>query len=122
MKGDLLSNINDKPDIIVANLPYIPTSRIPYLDSSVKDFEPKIALDGGPNGFDLYRKLFRQISTHVIPAKAGTHKNKLKLIVCEIDYTQGELAAREALKYFPKAKVEVKLDLFKKQRILVITH
>ncbi len=104
---------NDKDMVIVTNLPYIPSARIPYLDSSVKDFEPLVALDGGVDGFDLYRKLFAQIK------EKGWEP---KLIVGEIDYTHGQLAVDEAYKYFPKAQVEVKTDLFKKQRILKITQ
>ncbi len=108
-----------KVDIIVTNLPYIPTERIDYLDTSVKDFEPKVALDGGEDGFELYRNLFAQIK------QKGWHP---KLIVCEIDYTHAEIAIREAQKlvvsevepFFPEAEVEVKLDLAKKQRILLI--
>lgn len=112
LKSDLLSNIKSPPDIIVTNLPYIPSGRIPYLDPSVSDFEPLIALDGGEDGFELYRKLFKQIKEkNLIP----------KLIVGEIDYTHGELAVNEALKYFPEAQVEVKTDLAQKQRILKIT-
>ncbi len=111
--------------IIVTNLPYIPSARIPYLDSSVKDFEPIIALDGGPDGFRLYRKLFQQVSQHRmsnpgLKSNAQTGIGKLKLIVCEIDYTHGELAVNEALKYFPDAQVEIKTDLAHKQRILII--
>lgn len=113
IESDLLSKIKTEPDIIVTNLPYIPSERISYLDSSVKDFEPLIALDGGPDGFDLYRKLFQQICRL---------KWKPKLIIGEIDYTHGELALHEAQKYFPKTQVEVKTDLFKKQRILKITQ
>lgn len=97
--------------IIVTNLPYIPSARIPYLDSSVKDFEPSVALDGGEDGFKLYRKLFKQINDRKI---------KFKLLIGEIDYTHGELAVIEALKFFPNAKVEVKTDLARKQRILII--
>lgn len=108
-------NSNDKNyqdiDIIVTNLPYIPTQRIPYLDPSVKDFEPHIALDGGVDGFELYRKLFTQIK------KKGL---KPKLILGEIDYTHGELAQTEAQKYFPEAFIEIKTDLAHKQRILII--
>lgn len=102
--------------IIVTNLPYIPSARIPYLDPSVTDFEPLIALDGGDDGFNLYRKLFQQIKD------LRLHQRGVKLIVGEIDYTHGELAAVEALKYFPKAQVEVKTDLAKKQRILKINY
>lgn len=104
-------NKTSKPDIIITNLPYIPSTRIPYLDSSVKDFEPHVALDGGEDGFELYRKLFQQIQEK---------SWKPKLIIGEIDYTHGELAANEAQKFFPKAKVEIKTDLTHKQRILTI--
>ncbi len=120
LKGNLLSSFGKQkmrsfkmlpPDIIVTNLPYIPFYRIPYLDSSVKDFEPHIALDGGSDGFELYRKLFQQVSQL---------KYKPKLIIGEIDYTHGELAVNEANKFFPNAQVEVKFDLAHKQRILII--
>ncbi|MCL4365819.1 peptide chain release factor N(5)-glutamine methyltransferase [Patescibacteria group bacterium] len=115
IQSNLLSNCNLSPItctlIIVTNLPYIPKARIPYLDSSVKDFEPHVALDGGEDGFELYRELFKQIQDK------GW---KPKLIIGEIDYTHGELAANEGQKYFPKARVEVKKDLAYKQRILTI--
>ena len=42
-------------DMIVCNPPYIPTSEIIGLDSSVRDYEPLSALDGGPDGLDFYR-------------------------------------------------------------------
>src|SRR3989344_2159645 len=117
-----LSVVRSHTKIVVTNLPYIPTQRIPYLDPLVKDFEPHIALDGGNDGFKLYRKLFRQISSlqtgFVIES---THRVwQPKLIVCEIDYTQGELSAVEAQKYFPDAQIEVKTDLAHKQRILLV--
>lgn len=121
IKSNLLTDIdcthigrssNMQSLIIVTNLPYIPTARIPYLDSSVKDFEPHIALDGGEDGFDLYRKLFAQIKEKNLTPK---------LIIGEIDYTHGELAVNEALKYFSNAQAEVETDLAHKQRILKIT-
>lgn len=109
--SNLLANITQIPDVIVTNLPYIPTERINYLDSSVKDFEPHIALDGGKDGFELYRKLFAEI----------IKKNwKPKLIIGEIDYTHGELAANIAQRFFHEAEVEVKKDFAHKQRILTV--
>ena len=44
---------------IVCNPPYIPTGDIPGLDASVRDYEPHIALDGGPDGLDFYRAIIK---------------------------------------------------------------
>ena len=109
-KNSLLRKIGTF-DLIVTNLPYIPSKRIPTLDSSVKDYEPHLALDGGGDGFDLYRKLFKQIKTMSL---------QFKLFVGEIDHTQGDIAYNEAKKYFPDSEVEIKFDLSHKQRILLI--
>lgn len=114
LESNLLDNLPKdlNPDIIVTNLPYIPSQRIPFLDSSVKDFEPLVALDGGEDGFDLYRKLFSQIK------KLGLTP---RLIIGEIDYTHGQLAVDEGLNFFPESEVIVKTDLSYRQRILTIT-
>lgn len=109
--GDPSLITQDDNLIIVTNLPYIPAARIPYLDSSVKDFEPHVALDGGDDGFELYRKLFAQIK------EKGW---KSALIIGEIDYTHKDLACNEAYKYFPEAEIEVKKDLAHLQRVLTI--
>jgi release factor glutamine methyltransferase len=62
VESDLLSNIDDLSfDFCTANLPYIPSSRIKNLDSSVKDFEPILALDGGEDGLDLIKKLVSEL-------------------------------------------------------------
>jgi len=62
IKSDLFSNYPKdlKFDLIAANLPYIPSNRIPKLPESVKDFEPRLALDGGPDGLKLINKLITQ--------------------------------------------------------------
>lgn len=119
IESNLLSGLNSElitPKselIIVTNLPYIPSARIPYLDSSVKNFEPLVALDGGEDGFDLYRKLFQQIVEKNLPTR---------LIIGEIDYTQAEVAIDEVYKYFPQASIEVKKDLRHLQRVLTIKN
>ncbi|MDR1026341.1 MAG: peptide chain release factor N(5)-glutamine methyltransferase, partial [Lactobacillus sp.] len=44
-------------DVIVSNPPYIPSTDIPNLDVEVKDHDPMLALDGGQDGLDSYRKI-----------------------------------------------------------------
>ena len=44
-------------DVIACNPPYIPSGDIDGLDADVKDYEPRMALDGGPDGLDFYRAI-----------------------------------------------------------------
>lgn len=44
-------------DLVVANPPYIPAAEIPTLQPEVRDFDPRLALDGGADGLDFYRRL-----------------------------------------------------------------
>ena len=46
--------------MIVSNPPYIPSRDIQGLDPSVKDYEPRMALDGGDDGLDFYRVIARK--------------------------------------------------------------
>ena len=54
---DLYGDIDDKFDIIVSNPPYIKTSDMDGLDDVVKNYEPHLALDGGADGLDFYRRI-----------------------------------------------------------------
>jgi release factor glutamine methyltransferase len=54
-------------DIVVANLPYIPTREIPQLQPEVRDWEPRIALDGGADGLDLVRVLIADCAKRLHP-------------------------------------------------------
>jgi release factor glutamine methyltransferase len=53
-------------DTIVANLPYIPTGEIPRSPDPVS-YEPVVALDGGDDGLDLYRRLIAQVPVVAAP-------------------------------------------------------
>jgi len=57
IKSDLFSRIRSRYHIIVSNPPYIPTADIEGLDREVKDYEPHLALDGGADGLDYYRRI-----------------------------------------------------------------
>ncbi len=81
--GDLFESIkhNQKFDIIVSNPPYIETETIAGLQKEVRSYEPGIALDGGADGLDFYKK---------ITAKAPEYLNFLGWLAFEIGYNQGE--------------------------------
>ena len=82
-KSDLLDAFSEPFDIILANLPYLrPDQRHPSTRR-----EPEVALFGGPDGFDLHRRLLRQSATMLAPDG---------LWVGEIDPAQAETAIRYA--------------------------
>ena len=61
-QSDLLSGVEEMNyDIIVANLPYIPTETLSNLKSEVVDYEPLIALDGGNDGLLYINRLVNEI-------------------------------------------------------------
>ena len=86
--GDLFAPIatvvDARPfDLIVSNPPYIATDLIPKLDRSVRDYEPRLALDGGPDGLDLHRRIL---------AKAADHLTPTGRVFLEIAFDQGPAA------------------------------
>ncbi|MGN0771310.1 MAG: peptide chain release factor N(5)-glutamine methyltransferase [Christensenellales bacterium] len=65
VESDFWQNIEGKFDVIVANPPYIKTQDIDGLDVNVKDYDPIIALDGGGDGFDCYRKIIPKATDYL---------------------------------------------------------
>jgi len=66
--GDLLSGFrSDALDGVIANLPYIPSGECDALPRNVRDYEPRSALDGGPDGLALIRRLAEQARTVLRP-------------------------------------------------------
>jgi release factor glutamine methyltransferase len=67
-RGDLLSPLHAAAelDLIVANLPYIPTAEIAGLAPEVRS-EPNQALDGGPDGLVIIRRLIAQAAPYLRP-------------------------------------------------------
>lgn len=63
--SDLLENVPGDWDVVVANLPYIPTLDCDQLDRMVVDYEPRVALDGGPDGLDLISRLAQQMASRL---------------------------------------------------------
>ncbi len=55
IKSNMFKSIKQKFDIIISNPPYISSCDCKHLDREVKDYDPKLALDGGKDGLDFYR-------------------------------------------------------------------
>ena len=109
LQSDLLQNCPGRFDLIVANLPYIPSETLKSL--SVSRHEPLLALDGGQDGLDLISRLFAQSIDKLNPGGA---------MLLEIEAGQAEAVTRLAEKYWPNAKNTILFDLAKQPRIIKI--
>ncbi len=89
IQSDLFNKIHGRFNLIVCNPPYIKTSEIATLQREVRDYEPRIALDGGDDGLDFYRRLAKELPRYI--AKNG-------MLMLEV----GEGQAAEVLKLFEK--------------------
>ncbi len=66
LESDLFAALSDeKFDVIVSNPPYISAAELPTLAKEVRDFEPRLALDGGPDGLAIYRRLIAEAPAHL---------------------------------------------------------
>ncbi|MBQ9278787.1 MAG: peptide chain release factor N(5)-glutamine methyltransferase, partial [Lachnospiraceae bacterium] len=81
IKTDLFENIKDRYDIIMSNPPYIRTSDIDDIMEEVREFEPRIALDGDMDGLSFYKRL---------AACAGEYLYKGGILIMEIGFDQYE--------------------------------
>lgn len=90
-KSDLLNSFVEskvKYDVIVSNPPYIESKEIENLMKDVKDYEPRLALDGGEDGLDFYKRIINE-SIKVL--------NIGGLIAFEIGYNQKEQVKKELI-------------------------
>jgi release factor glutamine methyltransferase len=127
IKSDLLNyflnNLTIKPFnnlIIVANLPYLSEKIYNCVSKDIKKYEPKIALLGGYNGLDCYKKLFKQIkiikkSCYVLPASPAGGR-----VTCYVEISPEQKPKLEKIlkKYFPKSRLKFQKDLAKKWRVV----
>ena len=110
LKGDLLEPLPGRVDVIVANLPYIPSARLKGLQPELA-WEPRTALDGGADGMVMLRRLMGQAAGKL--AVDG-------VMLLEIDPGQGESLRRMATRLFPGAATSVEKDLAGLDRIFVV--
>jgi release factor glutamine methyltransferase len=111
-QGHLLEPLPTRPDLVVANLPYVTDQEWTALDVGVKWYEPATALKGGPDGLDLVRQLLNQAKNRLAPDG---------IVYLEIGWRQGPAVERLARETFTSVQVEVKTDYAGHDRLVRIT-
>ena len=96
-------------DLLCANLPYIPSQTL--RDLPIFGREPTLALDGGEDGLDLYRRLLAIAPDRLAPGG---------MILLELEATQGIQALNLAYDKFSDASIQLKQDLANHDRLLEI--
>ncbi len=110
--GDMalpLIDRNIKVDVCVCNPPYIRSNE--DIELSVKDYEPHIALFGGVDGLDLYRRLLDQLPLIL---------NKRAVVAFEIGYDQKDALLDEIYSRYQDVIVKTKKDINHKDRMIFI--
>jgi len=109
--GDLLSPLAEAADVVVANLPYVPSDEWEGLAPEIRCHEPRAALDGGPDGLRLIGGLLDQAPAYVRSPGA---------LILEISHDQGAAVAALTREAFPAAVIAVKKDLAGLDRAVVV--
>ena len=110
LRGDWTSGLGDASfDLVVANPPYIPTADIAGLQPEVATYEPRLALDGGPDGLDAYRLLAPEILRVVKPTGR---------FFVEIGFDQSE-AVEALFKAAGASQVATVKDLANRDRVVM---
>lgn len=108
LQGDLLDALPEPVDLLLSNPPY---TILADIDAGVRQYEPHLALDGGPDGLAVYRRLLVAAPTRLRSGGA---------IVLEIGAEQGAAVGDLAGEHFPAAQIEVYQDLAGLDRVVVV--
>ncbi len=111
LQGDLLRPLPGKVDVVAANLPYIRRDEYQKLMRDVRDYEPQLALEAGPDGLDTIKRLLWQIPDYLDPGG---------VFFLEIGHDQGEPMIELVERLIPGiAYVNVRQDYHGQDRLLV---
>jgi release factor-specific protein-(glutamine-N5) methyltransferase len=111
-EGDLFSalpsELKGTVDVLIANPPYVPSADIVELPAEVAGFEPHLALDGGEDGLDVYRRILAEGREWLRPQTG--------VLAVELDERRVQQAAAEALRWYEDVRVVA--DLTGRDRIV----
>jgi len=96
--------------LIIANPPYIARSQLATLLPEVRDWEPLLALEGGPDGLDFYRRLLHQ---------GPTYLRASGWLVMEIGHGQGQAVLRLAREQSDLSQSQCVSDYAGRERVIV---
>jgi release factor glutamine methyltransferase len=113
IEGDLLEPAPAPVDLIVANLPYVRSGDIEGLQPEVRDYEPRAALDGGPDGLAVIRRLIEATPEYLQPGGS---------ITLEFGDGQADALLSIAGWRFAGAMPQVHLDFTGRPRVLSAVH
>lgn len=109
--GDLFGALDDSMrgsfDVVISNPPYVPSADVPDLPAEVAGFEPHLALDGGADGLDVYRRILDGARAWLRPGG---------LLGVELDERMCRIAASEAQEWYEEVRVVA--DLTGRDRIV----
>jgi release factor glutamine methyltransferase len=111
LHSDLLSALTGPVDLITANLPYVTTGEWQQLVPEIKYHEPRSALDGGPDGLALIRRLLETAEPCLRPSGA---------LLLEIGAGQGVAATSLARENLPLARVQLVKDYAGLDRLVIV--
>lgn len=111
LNQDFAAPIAGKFDLVISNPPYIRTDVIATLDRDVRDFEPRLALDGGPSGLESLRPLAKTLKSTLAPGAVAA---------IEIGYDQAE-AVSQTLQNQGLRVIRIVKDLGGHDRVVVAT-
>ena len=110
-RGDLAAPFaGERFDLVVSNPPYVPSEEIAGLSPEVRDHEPRVALDGGPDGLELYRRLAACVDEVLV---------ERGWLAVEIGFGQSD-AVRRIFSQGGSTAVEVERDLAGIERVVVV--
>ena len=109
IQGDWAQPLSSHVDVVLSNPPYVTTGELAATAPDVRDFEPRLALDGGPDGLGAYRSMLASLVGRTNPGA---------VLLLEIDPRRAQLVADAVRAVFPTAQIALHEDLSRRARVL----
>ncbi len=98
--------------VIVSNPPYVRSSEIDQLDAGIRRYEPRLALDGGSDGLDFYRRILPELPPFLTPGG---------IVLFEIGWDQGGAVTEIIKQFFPGRTISMRQDGAGRERVIEIS-